>query len=506
MLASVFRDDMLPTLLPILKEILFDPDWIAKESGILVLGAVAEGCYNGITPHLPELVPFLIASLSEKRALIRSITCWTLSRYSHWIVSQPHDQYFQQLMEELLKRILDSNKRVQEAACSAFATLEEEACTELVPYLAYILQTLVFAFGKYQHKNLLILYDAIGTLADSVGNHLNRPEFIELLMPPLIGKWNSLQDEDKALFPLLECLSSVATALQAGFLPYASPVFCRCVGLVEKNLAQSVACMRNPEQYDPPEKDFMIVALDLLSGLAEGLEGAIESLVAESNILDLLCQCIQDPVAEVRQSSFALVGDLTKACFSHVKPFTNRFVPVLSQNLNPEFISVCNNATWAIGEVAIQMGNEMTQYVPLVIPNLVTIINRPNTPKTLLENTAITIGRLGLVCPNDVAQHLQQFIRPWCTSLRNIRDNEEKDSAFRGVCSMIVVNPAGVVQDFIFFCDAVASWVDPKQDLKEMFFKILHGFKNQVGEENWKRFSDQFPPLLRETLFSQYAV
>lgn len=58
---------------------------------------------------------------------------------------------------------------------SAFATLEEEACTELVPYLAYILDTLVFAFSKYQHKNLLILYDAIGTLADSVGHHLNKP-------------------------------------------------------------------------------------------------------------------------------------------------------------------------------------------------------------------------------------------------------------------------------------------------------------------------------------------
>ena len=26
-----------------------------------------------------------------------------------------------------------------------------------------------------QHKNLLILYDAIGTLADSVGHHLNHP-------------------------------------------------------------------------------------------------------------------------------------------------------------------------------------------------------------------------------------------------------------------------------------------------------------------------------------------
>ena len=63
---------------------------------------------------------------------------------------QPHDLYLKPLVEELLKKVLDSNKRVQEAACSAFATLEEEASTELVPYLPLILDTLVFAFKKYQ--------------------------------------------------------------------------------------------------------------------------------------------------------------------------------------------------------------------------------------------------------------------------------------------------------------------------------------------------------------------
>lgn len=31
-------------------------------------------------------------------------------------------------------------------------------------------------------------------------------------------------------------------------------------------------------------------------------------------------------------------------------------MPILGLNLNPEFISVCNNATWAIGEIAMQMG------------------------------------------------------------------------------------------------------------------------------------------------------
>lgn len=77
---------------------------------------------------------------------------------------------------------------------------------------------------------------------------------------------------------------------------------------------------QNPEQFDAPDKDFMIVALDLLSGLAEGLDGHIEKLVVNSNIMQLLYQCMQDPMPEVRQSSFALLGDLTKACFQHVLP------------------------------------------------------------------------------------------------------------------------------------------------------------------------------------------
>lgn len=37
---------------------------------------------------------------------------------------------------------------------------------------------------------------------------------------------------------------------------------------------------------------------------------------------------------------------------------------------------------------------------------------------------------------------------------------------------MIGLNPNGVVPDFIYFCDAVASWVNPKEDLKQMFYKV----------------------------------
>lgn len=103
--------------------------------------------------------------------------------------------------------VLDNNKRVQEAGCSAFATLEEDAGAELVPFLEPVLRNLVFAFEKYQHKNMLILYDAVGTLADAVGSALQNEAYVEILMPPLIKRWEKLQDNDEDLVPLLEVSS-----------------------------------------------------------------------------------------------------------------------------------------------------------------------------------------------------------------------------------------------------------------------------------------------------------
>jgi len=75
---------------------------------------------------------------------------------------------------------------------------------------------------------------------------------------------------------------------------------------------------QQPDQFEAPNKDFLVAALDLISGLAEGLGSHVERLIVSSNIMQLLRQSMEDTVPEVRQSSFALLGDLTKACFEQV--------------------------------------------------------------------------------------------------------------------------------------------------------------------------------------------
>ena len=60
--------------------------------------------------------------------------------------------------------------------------------------------------------------------------------------------------------------------------------------------------------------------------------------------------------------------------------FVSEFMPILSGNLNPEYISVCNNATWAAGEISVKLGNDMAGYIPAILNPLITIINRLSTP------------------------------------------------------------------------------------------------------------------------------
>ncbi|KAK6158115.1 hypothetical protein DH2020_005429 [Rehmannia glutinosa] len=454
-LSNVFGDEILPILMPIVQANLSttgDEAWKDREAAVLTLGAIG------------GIIAFLIPLLDDKFPLIRSITCWTLSRFSKYIVQVTahqvgHDQFDKVLMG-LLRRILDDNKRVQEAACSAFATLEEEAAEELGPRLEIILQHLMLAFGKYQRRNLRIVYDAIGTLADAVGGELNQPKYLEILMPPLIAKWQQLSDSDKDLFPLLECFTSIAQALGTGFSQFAQPVFQRCINCIQTQQLAKVDPVSAGAQYD---KEFIVCSLDLLSGLTEGLGPGIESLVSQSNLRDLLLQCCMDDAYDVRQSAFALLGDLARVCPVHLHSRLLEFLDVAAKQLNTpklkETVSVANNACWAIGELAVKVRKEMSPVVLTVISCLVPILQHPEgLNKSLIENSAITLGRLALVCPELVSPHMEHFMQPWCVALSMIRDDIEKEDAFRGLCAMVRANPSGALNSLVFMCKAIASW------------------------------------------------
>lgn len=73
-LSTVLENAMLPHLLPLLTQQLNHADWKYREAGILALGAIADGCYEGMQAHLAALIPVLVKTLHDEVVCVGCIT------------------------------------------------------------------------------------------------------------------------------------------------------------------------------------------------------------------------------------------------------------------------------------------------------------------------------------------------------------------------------------------------------------------------------------------------
>lgn len=492
-LALHFHQPVFDITLPYLKNNLNHRNWPNREAAVLAIGAVAVGCMDVVSPHLPELIPYLISLLEDTEPVVRKITCWALGRYSKWAahLGTKHDKalYFEPMMDGILRKMLDRTKAVQEAAASAFSNLEETAKKELTPYCKPIIRQFVRCFEVYKDRNMFILYDCVQTLAEHVGPGLQDPELIDDLMPALIQRWTRVSDQSRELFPLLECLAFVAAALGDSFSVFALPIFTRCIKISQQYLQEYLLAVNN-EALDMPDKDFLVTSLDLLSSIIQALspEKSIELVrTSQPKMFDLLHFCMENPNYDVRQSSYALLGDCAIQIFSELQTVLPSLMPLLIQQLDLDAMpdedasaafSVINNACWSCGEIAIRQKQGMAPYLEKLYERLYIIISNPEIPSSVNENAAIALGRLGLWCSQGLAIHLAEFAKPFLQIIEPVDDTDEKGQAFLGLNRTIASNPQAMEDCLLDYFQASAAFSQSRfreDDLKDSFQQVGEG-------------------------------
>lgn len=523
--ARDFGAEVFTSIFPYLQANLRHSEWPHREAAVLALGAVAEGCMDVVVPHLPELIPYLITLLNDPEVVVRQITCWTLGRYSLWgaELEDPAQKatYFEPMMEGILTKMLDKNKKVQEAGASAMAHLEEKAGRKLEPYCGPIIQQFVRCFAKYKDKNMWILYDCVQTMAEHVGPVLQRPELSGPLMPALIDRWQKVNDQSRELIPLLECMSYVAMALGDSFAPYSEPIFERCISIIHQNLEQSMVAVNNPS-YDNPDRDFLVTSLDLLSSILQALEPKKAAALMDKysqNFFELLGFCMEDPTDTVRQSAYALLGDCAKFVFDQLRPSLSSILPILLKQLDLDSIldeeidsgfSVVNNACWSAGEIAIRHKKEMEPYVPELLQRCVEIMSNPRVPKSVVENAAVALGRLGLDNAELIAPHLATFAEEFLDSMDDVDPTEEKATAFKGFGMVVGQNPEAMERVLLHFFTSVARYRDLnllnpiRQELHQVLQNDINIYRQIMPE--FHRFLQQMQPRDREALQTHFAI
>lgn len=502
--------EVLEIALPILQERIVSHEWPVREAAILAFGAISKSCIDLSRDKLPTLVPFLVDRLQDTEPRVRQITCWTLSRFATWVAEEAHEggqyaNYFQPTFESIVRCALDSKKVVQESACSALSSFIEESDASLIEYyLGPLLDHFAKCFDTYQRKNLIILYDCIQTFVEKMGyeNLSAKPEYINTLLPPLLSKWQVLADDDTALWPLLECMASIAATLGELFAPYAVPVYERAVNILTNCIHLDQTCQGDP-LIDAPEKDFMVTSLDLIDGLIQGFGLHSVDLIKQNgtDLMQLLMICFEDTNADVRQSAYALLGDFAIYIIDHtIKPYLQPICVSIGNEINNRSYStfaVYNNAIWALGEIAMRLTYEelnpfLNNFVDLLIP----VLNSSDTHQAVLENAAICIGRMGLNGgAQNIAPRLSEFILQWCTHMLYLVDNNEKETGFQGMLNIIHVNPdhgfGGLSnqqgkKNLAMFIACIGNYAEPPEGLKNGFHQTLISYKNLFGPEIWE--------------------
>lgn len=539
LLSCVLKEDVLEIVLPLLQDKLINSDrWAERECGVLAVGAIAEGCYHGITVHMRSIFPFLLHCATDEHRMVRSIAFWTLSRYCKWVISERDDALFQQLLKVLLDGMLDRNEVVQKASCSALAVFEEESGSLISSYLNPILSSLTAAFERYQRSNMPILYDVVNTLADAVGSELANPEYINAFTPPLFSKWNTIADDDSHMLPLVECLASVVRALGSRSEQFAVNIVTRCCSIID-----GIYSKEGKGQIDSIHVDFITCCLDLSCALAEALGSTIDpyaatsgpnsatsttpaaasgsssappSLIGSKSLLSILIVCMRDPRQEIRQSAFALLGEFARSRLPSMITALPDYFKCTVEALDPQYTSVSNNATWALAELTIMAG-----FLPLTVPvnragiqhilldgaidQLIQTVNASQLKRSLLENSALTLGRIGLILSEKLAPKLPSFAEAVFSALRNIRDDVEKEQAFHGMNAMIMRNPSAIFNCFAYYVDAVASWFHCKPELEMEFARIFASYKSVLGDQ-WFSLFNSLPPLSQNLLKERFNV
>ncbi|GIL70967.1 hypothetical protein Vretifemale_1626 [Volvox reticuliferus] len=474
MLSNNFGDDLLPVLLPIVQHRLQDSNWRSRESAILALGAVAHGCHAGLQPFLEGMVHMLLPALQDARPMVRVITCWTLGRYSHWLFQGVVDRgaggrpLLDEVMAGVLRSMGDSNKFVQQAAVSSLAVIVETAGeghnspdTLLEPYVKAMLEALAVALTCYTRRGIAVTFDALSCAVRVLGSRMADPALAGIVLPPLVRKYTSAPPTDKDLLATMECLANVTPHTGRAVELYAKPVYDKAIALAAAYMhagqqqqqqhtddasvltavmGGGASADGGTVEYDP---NYIVLALDVISGLAQALQSSIESLVAASPLVQMLMICCSDPSPDVRQSAFALIGDLAAACVAHLLPVLDPLISCALTMLELSRITdinlaAANNACWSLGEVVIKVDAERIALHAEAIAHRTTSIlsykGPGRLPHSIMENCSITLGRTAWRCADQLAPHLGHFALQWCGQLRNIRDGTEKEHAFLGLC------------------------------------------------------------------------
>ncbi|KAH9601522.1 hypothetical protein LSM04_003305 [Trypanosoma melophagium] len=498
--------------------------WKELEAAILALGAIMDGCFDSMSPYLPDISTRLLQLLSDPSVhfLVGSISLWTMTQIGKYVVSVP--EKLQTFLRCILQKMQSPSKLMQEGATAA---LQKTIllCTEgeLNNDISLIVDCVVKCLRGYQLKNRVLLFETLETICEEIGEPLRTsPDTVEMLMAPLGEIWSSTPNDSPLLFSFFKCMSSVCRALGPALQPtLAKDIFERSYCLLVTHVQARAEAQRMNQE--PPEYEFLVTASDLLSGLFDAMGSNLEPLVLQCQppFVSTVLQTVRDEDAEIRQSGFSLLGDLAKSSPGSVQAVLVEVVKASLENLahlNESTYRVISNVAWFLCnllENQMDMNNlpvlDAANGLPQVFAAVARLLSTaPQTAemRNMAENLCICLGLILYTSPGVETQSgcpVSLFAEPFCACMRNVREAPYKEQAVRGFLIAVQQQIPLVVNFLHLFFDLALSIATASPDLKRAMGDLLAAAKTHSGGR-WQQQLGNYSEQLRTRLYHVYGI
>ena len=374
-ISFIFPQDTFKIIRPSLDHEMQSRDDLVKERSILAFGAIAQGCYNQVISHLNNVIPFLIRELQHPDKFVRAITCWTLSRYTKFIlidnVNENKEKLFKEFLIEILKKMLDKEHMVREAAMITFQKIITCNPNSVEPYLFDVLRVITSIFFTYTGNNLISVYYILNLLMENYREIFQNQNFVDEIVECLVQKWDELvKNYDLLTLPFFfEVIISLIRVRGYFRVEICKYFLTGCLKIIEINVNE----MRN-NNYSiiNVDKEVLIKSINMITALSQNFPSYIKSSSFEKNIIAFLFEILKLKDINIQNHVIVLFGFLMKADSEILKNDCVKLLQILiphiqfisnKKDLDNDKFSLCDYSSWTIGLIA--------KYYPKEINNLI---------------------------------------------------------------------------------------------------------------------------------------
>ncbi|KAH8400453.1 hypothetical protein KR222_000006 [Zaprionus bogoriensis] len=399
LLATCCEDEIVPHVLPFIKDNIESPNWRYRDAAVMTFGSVLNGLEtNTLKPLVEQAMPTLIHLMYDSSVIVRDTTAWTFGRICDIIPEAAINKTYLQTLLECFVKSLKSEPRVAANVCWAFIGLSgaayEAAITNegdtpetyaLSPYFEVIITQLLEATDRSDGAQANLRGAAYEALMDMIKNS---PLDCYLVV-------------QRTTIIILERLNQVMQ-MESHINNHSDRH--------QFNDLQSLLCatlqsvLRKVREEDAPQiSDAIMTALLTMFSSSAGKSGGVQedAFLAVSTLVELLgiqfakyMPAFKDFLImglknhqeyQVCCASVGLTGDICRALKHMMVPYCDEIMSVLMNDLAEPNLhrSVKPQILSAFGDMALSIGSDFLKYLNVVLDMLRAASNLQVDPTSL---------------------------------------------------------------------------------------------------------------------------